>query len=65
VNIKLVGSGRDDDYSHDGFSHYAGDDIKIMSTLENIELYKPDLLTDDVFDEFMSHDGPSYINLIR
>lgn len=65
VNIKLVGSGRDDDYSHDGFSHYAGDDIKIMSTLENIQLYKPCVLTDDVFDEFMSHDGPSYINLIR
>lgn len=25
LNIKLIGSGIDDDYKHDGFSHYAGD----------------------------------------
>ena len=65
VNIKLVGSGRDDDYSHDGFSHWAGDDIKIMKTLDKIKLYKPDLLTDEVFTSFMENVSPSYINLIR
>jgi transketolase C-terminal domain/subunit len=65
VNIKLVGSGRDDDYSHDGFSHWAGDDIKVISTLENIKTYKPDKLTDALFNEFMENNTPSYINLIR
>ena len=65
VNVKLVGSGRDDDYSHDGFSHWAGDDIKVISTLENIKTYKPDKLTDALFSEFMENNTPSYINLIR
>ena len=65
VIIKLVGSGRDDDYSHDGFSHWAGDDIKVISTLENIKTYKPDKLTDALFSEFMENNTPSYINLIR
>ena len=28
--VKLVGSGIDDDYSHDGFTHWAGDTDKIL-----------------------------------
>src|SRR5210317_1194008 len=52
ANVKLVGSGRDDDYSHDGISHWAGDDIDVMSSLKNINLYKPEHLTDAVFDDF-------------
>ena len=65
ANVKLVGSGRDDDYSHDGISHWAGDDIDVMSSLKNINLYKPEHLTDAVFDDFLYDEKPSYINLIR
>jgi transketolase len=65
ANVKLVGSGRDDDYAHDGISHWAGDDMDIMSALKNIKLYKPIQLTDTIFNNFLYGDKPSYINLIR
>lgn len=65
ANVKLVGSGRDDDYAHDGISHWAGDDMRVMSTLNNIKLYKPIDITDEVFTDFMYNDKPSYINLSR
>ena len=65
ANVKLVGSGRDDDYSHDGISHWAGDDVDIMTALKNIQIYKPEKMTDEVFTKFMYNDKPSYINLSR
>lgn len=65
ANIKLAGSGRGSDYAHDGISHWAGDDMTIMSALQNIQLYKPKILTDSVFTEFMYNNKPSYINLSR
>jgi transketolase len=65
ANVKLVGSGRDDDYTHDGISHWAGDDMHVMSTLKNIKLYKPRDITDKDFTDFMYNDKPSYINLSR
>jgi transketolase len=65
VNVKLVGSGRDDDYAHDGISHWAGDDLDVMSSLKNIQLYKPGNITDEIFEKFMYTDKPSYINLSR
>ena len=65
ANVKLVGSGRDDDYAHDGISHWAGDDLDVMSSLKNIQLYKPGNITDEIFEKFMYTDKPSYINLSR
>jgi transketolase len=65
ANVKLVGSGRDDDYAHDGISHWAGDDVDIMTALKNIQIYKPEKMTDEIFEKFMYTDKPSYINLSR
>ena len=65
ANVKLVGSGRDDDYSHDGISHWAGDDITVMTSLKNIKLYKPRELTHDTVSDFVYNKKPSYINLVR
>ena len=65
ANVKLVGSGRDDDYAHDGISHWAGDDVDIITALKNIQIYKPEKMTDEVFTKFMYNDKPSYINLSR
>jgi transketolase len=65
LNIKLVGSGRDKDYDHDGFTHHAEDDLTVMRSLKNIRLYKPGNLTREVFDTFVNSQYPSYLNLKR
>lgn len=40
--ICLLGSGRDDDYKHDGYSHNAEDIHDILKPLKNIQQYYPD-----------------------
>lgn len=67
INVKLVGSGRDKDYAHDGFSHDASDVKKILDTLPNIgQLYPtskeeiPEMLTN-----MLEFDGPLFISLSR
>jgi len=65
ANVKIVGGGRDKDYRNLGFSHQAEDDIDIMKTLKNIQLYKPNNLTDEIVKEFLYNGKPSYINLVR
>src|SRR5687768_10786753 len=35
VPVKMVGCGRDSDYEHDGFSHYAGDDVSLLRGFRN------------------------------
>lgn len=39
IPVRLVGSGRDQDYAHDGFSHYAGDDYEIFSKVRGFFHY--------------------------
>lgn len=41
LNVKLVGSGRDDDYAHDGFSHDATDVKDILDQLWSIKQVFP------------------------
>ena len=67
IPVKLVGAGRDKDYSHDGISHWAEDDEAILSSLQNIKIYKPatNQELDDIFEEFLYNEKPSYLNLIR
>ena len=65
VPVKLVGTGRDRDYSHDGFTHWGEDDLQIMKHFGNIKLYKPSELTDTLFHNFMSTPNPAYLNLKR
>jgi transketolase C-terminal domain/subunit len=65
--VKLVGSGRDYDYAHDGFTHYAGDDREILKTLKNIKIFYP-LDTQELegmFENFLYNRSPSYMNLGR
>ena len=64
VPVKLVGSGRDRDYDHDGFSHWAEEDKRIMSQLD-VAVYKPSQLTDDIFEKFLLCEKPAYLNLCR
>jgi transketolase len=67
VNIKLLGSGRNKDYSHDGISHWAHDDEKVLAALPNIEMYKPGSLEelDQNFDQWINSTKPGYLNLTR
>jgi len=41
IPIKLVGSGRDDDYKHDGFSHDATGVEDVLKPLKNIICFYP------------------------
>ena len=36
IPVKIVGGGRDKDYGYLGFSHWAEEDIKILSTLPDL-----------------------------
>ena len=67
ANVKLVGSGRDQDYEHDGISHWAHDDELILRALPNIKIYKPKTLEELElnFREFIDNNEPSYFNLQR
>jgi transketolase len=65
INIKLVGSGRDHDYSHDGITHWGDDDLTILKCFSNIKCYKPEELTTQLTDEFFNSLTPAYINLKR
>ena len=65
--VKLIGSGRNKDYAHDGFSHWAEDDKDVLKLFPNIEVVHPDSpehLT-EVFESLMYSNKPVYINLKR
>lgn len=67
IPVKLIGSGRDHDYSHDGISHWAHDDEVVLQALPNIKIYKPKDIAEleSVFNEFIYSKDPAYLNLTR
>ena len=67
IPVKLIASGRDEDYKHDGFSHYAGDDKKFLDQLPNIKAFWP-LTKEEIpqLVEYAVNDSSAYyINLSR
>ena len=65
IPIKIVGSGRDEDYGALGFSHFATDDRDIISNFKNIKIFKPESPEDISIKEFLYNGSPSYLNLKR
>jgi transketolase len=65
IPVKILGGGRDKDYGYLGFSHWAEEDIDILSILNNIKLYKPKEFTSLIFKEFLYNNKPSYLNLSK
>ena len=67
IPVKLVGSGRDRDYSHDGLSHWAHDDEQVLAVMPNIQIYKPKSIEEleTIWPEFINSDRPAYLNLTR
>lgn len=65
--VKLVSCGRNKEYEHDGFSHWADDEGKIMSIFENIEKYYPSSPQDieKYIDQFLYNGKPSYVSLSK
>lgn len=67
IPVKLIGSGRDKDYAHDGISHWAHDDDVVLQSLPNIKKYKPKTVQDlkDAWKEYITSLNPCYLNLVR
>lgn len=67
INVKLIGCGRDSDYEHDGFTHYAGDDAAILKCFNNIECFWPSNCEEMITSmKYISNtQGAKYLNLIR
>lgn len=67
IPVKLIGSGRDRDYSHDGISHWAEEDKEIMKVLHNIESYWPDdpKKMPQLVKRMLRSNKPWYVNLKR
>ena len=67
IPVKLVGSGRDRDYQHDGFSHWAEEDKKILEILSNIEGFWPETKEEipPLLREILLNRKPVYLNLRR
>lgn len=67
IPVKLIGAGRDRDYLHDGFSHWAKEDKKIMQILDNIQTKWPETFEEipGIVEEMTRNDNPWYLNLKR
>jgi len=65
--VKLVGAGRDQDYGHLGFSHWAIDDEDALQAFPNIKIYKPMTKQEleDIWEEFLYNNKPCYLNLLK
>lgn len=67
IPVKLVGSGRDKDYEHDGWSHDATDVKDFLNQFPNIKQYWPmskNAVTKMVA-QMLQDQGPSFISLKR
>ncbi len=65
IPIKIVGSGRDDDYGTMGFTHFATDDEIISKAFKNVETIKPETNEDIDLQYFLYSEKPIYLNLKR
>lgn len=68
IAVRLVGGGRDDDYKHDGYSHYAGEDKTVIENcFPNITRCWP--MNDDqvveTLNAMVTQNIPWYVNLRR
>jgi transketolase len=67
LNVKLVGSGRDLDYTHEGFSHHFTDVKGFLDQLPNIQQFWPmhKNAVEKMFKKMLTNNKPSFISLKR
>lgn len=65
IPVKLIGAGRDKDYAHDGFSHWAQEDKAVMRILANINSKWPQDNEEipNLIEEMIKNNKPYYVNL--
>jgi len=67
IPVKIVGGGRDKDYLHDGFSHWAEEDKQIMPVFKNIHSLWPETKEEipDLVKKMINNNKPTYLNVKR
>lgn len=67
IPVKLIGSGRDRDYAHDGISHWGQEDRKIMNIFKNINAKWPETMEEipNLVENMIRSNKPWYVNLKR
>ncbi len=67
IPVKLVGGGRDRDYGHDGFSHWAEEDRLVMALFPGIVSAWPETKEEipEIISAILSSPRPTYLNLRR
>lgn len=67
LNVKLIGGGRNQDYEHDGISHWADDAGIILNALPNIQQYWPQSVDEVsvIVREMFSNIKPCFVSLRR
>lgn len=67
IPVKLIGSGRDRDYAHDGMSHWAEEDRRVMAILGNIKSVWPETKEEipGLVEKMLADNSGWYINLRR
>lgn len=65
IPVKILGGGRNEDYGYLGFSHWASEDISVLSIFKNIKLFKPNTQEElnNAFQFTLNNNTPVYINL--
>lgn len=65
IPVNIIGGGRDMDYGYLGFSHWAVEDMHVMSLFGNIKSFKPNTEEElrDAFRFSVDIEFPTYINL--
>lgn len=67
IPVKLVGSGRDQDYGDAGFTHHSDELKPILNQLSNIETFWPNDSTElsNSMSNFLYSDKPAFMSLKR
>jgi transketolase len=67
IPVRLIGSGRGHDYGHDGFSHWADEDKKVMNILSNVSALWPKEKEEipKIVSQLVKINKPWYVNLRR
>ncbi len=67
IPVKLIGSGRDKDYAHDGISHWALEDRQMMKIFNNIHSVWPNdsKQIPNLVEKMIESSKPWYLNLRR
>jgi len=67
IPVKMIGGGRDQDYLHDGFSHWSEEDRYIMKLFNGIKSYWPETMEEipDLVRAMIKTKKPYYVNLRR